>query len=221
MPTICRRASPRRSSPAPAPTSSWRSATGRSSMPTASPMSSDVAEEIGKDQGGYYDVSRQVAHGRQQVDRRAVVHRRRAHRLSQILARGGRLRRQFPQTWDDFRAAGKKLKATGRPIGQTAGHTFGDAPGWWYPYPVVVGRQGGRGRRQDRRAEQQGDGRVGQVRGRRCGRRRWTRAGSPGTTPTTTAPSCRGRSAPPTTAPRSISKPRASPTPTRPRRARR
>jgi len=29
---------------------------------------------------------------------------------------------------------GKKLKAAGHPYGQTAGHTFGDAPGWWYPY---------------------------------------------------------------------------------------
>ena len=26
------------------------------------------------------------------------------------------------------------MKAAGRPYGQTAGHTFGDAPGWWYPY---------------------------------------------------------------------------------------
>ena len=40
----------------------------------------------------------------------------------------------FPETWDAFRDAGKKLKAKGRPIGQTAGHTFGDAPGWWYPF---------------------------------------------------------------------------------------
>ena len=40
----------------------------------------------------------------------------------------------FPTTWDDYRAVGKKLKAAGRPYGQTAGHTFGDAPGWWYPY---------------------------------------------------------------------------------------
>ena len=30
--------------------------------------------------------------------------------------------------------AGQKLKKAGRPYGQTAGHTFGDAPGWWYPY---------------------------------------------------------------------------------------
>src|SRR6185503_7113892 len=40
----------------------------------------------------------------------------------------------FPENWDTFRDAGKKLKAKGRPIGQTAGHTFGDAPGWWYPF---------------------------------------------------------------------------------------
>ena len=41
---------------------------------------------------------------------------------------------KFPTNWDDYRAAGKKLKAAGHPYGQTAGHTFGDAPGWWYPY---------------------------------------------------------------------------------------
>ena len=41
---------------------------------------------------------------------------------------------KFPQNWDEYRTAGKKLKAAGRPFGQTAGHTFGDAPGWWYPY---------------------------------------------------------------------------------------
>jgi multiple sugar transport system substrate-binding protein len=40
----------------------------------------------------------------------------------------------FPDTLDKLRDAGKKLKAKGRPIGQTAGHTFGDAPGWWYPF---------------------------------------------------------------------------------------
>src|SRR5262249_12383911 len=30
--------------------------------------------------------------------------------------------------------AGKKLKAKGRPLGQTLGHTFGDAPAFTYPY---------------------------------------------------------------------------------------
>ena len=41
---------------------------------------------------------------------------------------------EFPKTWDEFRTIGRKLKAAGHPIGQTAGHTLGDAPAWWYPY---------------------------------------------------------------------------------------
>ena len=40
----------------------------------------------------------------------------------------------FPATWDEYHAVGKKLKAAGHPIGQTLGHTFGDAPAFWYPY---------------------------------------------------------------------------------------
>ena len=39
-----------------------------------------------------------------------------------------------PETWEAYIAAGKKLKAKGRPFGQTLGHTFGDAPAFWYPY---------------------------------------------------------------------------------------
>jgi multiple sugar transport system substrate-binding protein len=41
---------------------------------------------------------------------------------------------QFPDTWEKYREAGAKLKAKGRPLGQTLGHTFGDAPGFTYPY---------------------------------------------------------------------------------------
>src|SRR4029077_2483118 len=40
----------------------------------------------------------------------------------------------FPETWEQYREVGKKLKAKGRPIGQTLGHTFGDAPTFAYPY---------------------------------------------------------------------------------------
>jgi len=35
---------------------------------------------------------------------------------------------------DTLHAAAKTLKTKGRPLGQTLGHTFGDAPGFWYPY---------------------------------------------------------------------------------------
>jgi multiple sugar transport system substrate-binding protein len=41
---------------------------------------------------------------------------------------------KFPTTWEEYREVGKKLKAKGRPIGQTLGHTFGDAPVFSYPY---------------------------------------------------------------------------------------
>lgn len=94
---------------------------------------SDVAEEIGKDQGGYYDVSKLVATvgnkwiGVPWTVGGGLV----AYRKSWLEEAGYK---SFPDTWETFREAGKKLKAKGRPIGQTAGHTFGDAPSWWYPY---------------------------------------------------------------------------------------
>ena len=103
---------------------------------------------------------------------------------------------KFPQTWDEYRAAGKKLKAAGRPFGQTAGHTFGDAPGFWYPY---LWSWGGK--------EVEADGKtvvlnsketvesvkfaVAALEGDAA-----TKAGSPGTTRTTTAPFYPARSAP-------------------------
>ncbi len=94
---------------------------------------SDVAEEVGKAQGVYYDVSRQVATvgskwlGVPWTAGGGLI----AYRKSWFADVGYNA---FPENWDTFRDAGRKLKAKGRPIGQTAGHTFGDAPGWWYPY---------------------------------------------------------------------------------------
>ena len=93
----------------------------------------DIADEIGKAQGGYYDVSKQVAMvGNKWIGvpwsaGGGLV----AWRKSWFAEVG---HDKFPETWDALRDAGKKLKAKGRPIGQTAGHTFGDAPGWWYPF---------------------------------------------------------------------------------------
>ena len=113
------------------------------------------------------------------------------------------------------------------PEGQRPSDRPGAEPLVWRParllvsVAVVVGRQGGRSRRQDRGARQQGNRRVGQVRGRRSGTTPATRAASPGTIRATTAPFCPAASAPPTTAPRSISRPSASRMSTRPKRARR
>jgi multiple sugar transport system substrate-binding protein len=51
---------------------------------------------------------------------------------------------EFPDTWEKYQEVGKKLKAKGRPIGQTLGHTFGDAPTFSYPF---CGRWAARSRR--------------------------------------------------------------------------
>ena len=93
----------------------------------------DVAEEIGKTQGGYYDVSKLVATvGNKWIGVPwGIVGLLVAYRKSWFDEIGYNT---FPETWDALRDAGKKLKAKGRPLGQTAGHTFGDAPSWWYPY---------------------------------------------------------------------------------------
>src|SRR3984893_18067472 len=94
---------------------------------------SDVAEEIGKAQGGYYETQRVLASvGSKWIGVPWAVGGGLVTYRKSWLAEAGA--EKFPETWDEYRAIGKKLKAAGHPYGQTAGHTFGDAPGWWYPY---------------------------------------------------------------------------------------
>ncbi|HEY1796637.1 MAG TPA: extracellular solute-binding protein [Stellaceae bacterium] len=94
---------------------------------------SDVAEEIGKAQGGYYGVSKQIA----TVGDRwigvpwAIGGGLIAYRKSWYAEVGYDT---FPDTWDKWHDAGKKLKAKGRPIGQALAHSFGDPPGFFYPW---------------------------------------------------------------------------------------
>ena len=92
----------------------------------------DVVEEIGKAQGGFYDESKAVANDGNKwlgvpwcVLGAQIVYRK------SWLAEAGATK--FPETWDEYPALGKKLKAAGRPVGQTLGHTFGDAPTFTYP----------------------------------------------------------------------------------------
>ncbi|MBV9427798.1 MAG: extracellular solute-binding protein [Bradyrhizobiaceae bacterium] len=96
---------------------------------------SDLAEEIGKAQGGYYEESRAVANdGKKWVSLPwCILGALIAYRKS-WLAEVGYPDGKFPQTWEEYREAGKKLKAAGHPVGQTLGHTFGDAPTFSYPY---------------------------------------------------------------------------------------
>jgi ABC-type glycerol-3-phosphate transport system substrate-binding protein len=94
---------------------------------------SDVTEEIGKEQGGYYDMCKTVGtyQGKWIGVPWAVGGGLVVYRKSWLADIGYE---QFPVTWDEWHDAGKKWKAKGHPIGQTLGHTFGDAPGFWYPY---------------------------------------------------------------------------------------
>jgi multiple sugar transport system substrate-binding protein len=93
----------------------------------------DLAEALGKAQGGFYDTSRTVAYdGSRWVGLPwCIVGLQIAYRKSWFAEVG---HDRFPATWEEYREAGRKLKAKGRPIGQTLGHTFGDAPAFTYPY---------------------------------------------------------------------------------------
>jgi ABC-type glycerol-3-phosphate transport system substrate-binding protein len=94
----------------------------------------DVADEIGKAQGGYYDLARAVdnVEGKWIGVPWAIYGALITYRKSWLAEVGHDSK--FPATWDEYRTAGQKLKKAGHPFGQTAGHTFSDAPIWWYPY---------------------------------------------------------------------------------------
>ncbi|HTH34868.1 MAG TPA: extracellular solute-binding protein [Xanthobacteraceae bacterium] len=93
----------------------------------------DVVEAIGKAQGGFYNESKVVANdGKKWLGVPwCVLGAMIVYRKSWLAEQGAN---SFPATWEEYRAVGKKLKAAGRPIGQTLGHTFGDAPTFSYPY---------------------------------------------------------------------------------------
>lgn len=94
---------------------------------------SDIAEEVGKREGGIYKYARAIcSNGKMFMGMPwAVIGGMIAYRKSWFDEVGVS---QFPDTWETYRDAAKKLKAKGHPMGQTLGHTFGDAPGFTYPY---------------------------------------------------------------------------------------
>ena len=173
---------------------------------------SDICEEIGKAQGGFYETSKAIAYDGKKwlAVPNTIVGLQIANRTSwwNEIGYGPE---KYPATWEEWREAGKKLKAKGRPLGQTLAHAFGDANAFWYPY---LWSWGGK--------EVEADGKTvvldspATIESVKFAVGLWKDAcdegGLPGTIPATTAPFCRARSAPPTTAPRSISKPRKSPT---------
>ncbi|TMI98574.1 MAG: extracellular solute-binding protein [Alphaproteobacteria bacterium] len=93
----------------------------------------DLAEAQGKAEGGHYPYcNSQSNDGKKWVAMPwAIVGGMIAYRKSWFAEVGAN---EFPDTWEKYHEVGKKLKAKGRPIGQTLGHTFGDAPTFSYPY---------------------------------------------------------------------------------------
>ena len=99
---------------------------------------SDVAAQNRKEQGGYYGISE----GNCKVDGKwvampmCIVGALNAYRKSWFAEAGAS---KFPETWDEYRAVGKKLKANGTPIGQALGQSFGDPPTFAYPLMWAFG----------------------------------------------------------------------------------
>lgn len=89
---------------------------------------SDVAEAVGKDQGGYYKISTGncSSGGKFMAMPMAIIGAMTAYRKS-MFPNGA------PKTWDDYRAQGKINKGKGSPIGQSFGQSFGDPPTFAYP----------------------------------------------------------------------------------------
>ena len=96
---------------------------------------SDIAEEVGKAQGGYYETAKAVANdGKKWIAMPFTILGVLFANRTSWCAEDGITPDKFPKTWEEYRAAGKKLKAKNQPLGQTLAHAFGDAPAFWYPY---------------------------------------------------------------------------------------
>ena len=175
---------------------------------------SDVAEEIGKAQGGFYETLKAVANdGSKWIAVPFTIVGAQIVNRTSWWREIGYDAEKYPQTWDEWRAAGKQLKAKGHPLGQTLAHAFGDANAFWYPY---LWSWGGK--------EVEADGKTVVLNSKEtiesvkfavgfwkdaCDEGR-----SPGMILATTARFSPARSPPPTTGPQYISRRRKSRTPT-------
>jgi multiple sugar transport system substrate-binding protein len=96
---------------------------------------SDIAEEIGKAQGGFYETAHAVANdGTKWIAVPYTILGVLFVNRTSWFAEVGYGADKFPQSWEEYRAVGKQLKARGHPYGQTLAHAFGDGPAFWYPY---------------------------------------------------------------------------------------
>ncbi len=93
----------------------------------------DIASALESKYGGYIDYAKAHAmlNGRFNAVPHTIVPNIYVVRKSYMKAAGTK---EWPKTWEELRREGKKWKALGLPVGQTVGHTFGDAVDFTYPY---------------------------------------------------------------------------------------
>ncbi|HYM71554.1 MAG TPA: extracellular solute-binding protein [Stellaceae bacterium] len=93
---------------------------------------SDIAEEAGKKQGGWYDAAREAAvvNGKWKAIPHSNIGQLMNWRTDWFAEIGVKT---FPETWEALYEVGKKLKAKDHPFGFELGHGFGDNHGWLYP----------------------------------------------------------------------------------------
>jgi len=93
---------------------------------------SDIAEAVGKEQGGWYEEIKllSVDKGKWKSVPQANIGQCMVYRKDWFDEAGIK---KFPDTWDEFMEAGIKLKAKGHPFGMSMGHGFADNYSWLYP----------------------------------------------------------------------------------------
>ena len=93
---------------------------------------SDIAEDMGKKQGGWYDVGKEAGmiDGKWKAVPFCNIGQLMNWRTDWFAEVGVK---KFPDSWEDLYDVGKKLKAKDHPFGFELGHGFGDNHGWLYP----------------------------------------------------------------------------------------
>lgn len=93
---------------------------------------SDLAEEIGKEQGGWYAAAKEAVfvNGKWKAIPFGNIGQLMNYRTDWFHEVGFD---KFPETWEELLEAGIKLNANGHPFGFELGHGFGDNHGWVYP----------------------------------------------------------------------------------------
>jgi multiple sugar transport system substrate-binding protein len=92
----------------------------------------DIADEVGKKQGGWYDACREavVVDGKWKALPFSNIGQLMNWRTDWFAEVGVK---KFPGIWEELYEVGKKLKARDHPFGFELGHGFGDNHGWLYP----------------------------------------------------------------------------------------